>query len=344
MNSPVFIVGVPRSGNTLVGCILNKHEALSIFFEFALFSAIRPKWYRRERLFGSVPPDKYVELFLRGKEDWYLDDTSLDVDPQELTRVVADAGPQWEDQTDALMSSLARKMGASRWGDKTPHNLREIPNIFREFPDARIVHVYRDPRHVVRSMSDPSFPPAPNHPVINAEIVRRYHTLYSEIRRDMNEAQKSKILDLKYESLLAEPEQSLRELLGFLGEDYTPKLLEPATASVRNAIGWKDYKGWGELEPQSSASSKPMSAAVELHLAEIRRKLDYPTYRTSSLAGHLGRLPAFAFRGASKVMGALWKAKYKDAHEFTLTYVPSLSDYGRWSLKYFQELAFSRTN
>lgn len=46
ITGPIFVLCPPRSGNTLIGCLLSKHPACFILFARSIFSDTYPKWYR----------------------------------------------------------------------------------------------------------------------------------------------------------------------------------------------------------------------------------------------------------------------------------------------------------
>ena len=80
---PIFVLGAPRSGNTLIGCLLNKHPACFILFERAIFSDTYRKWYRLTARGGVSGRDAFVSLMRTGMQ-WAeyneragLDDTAL---------------------------------------------------------------------------------------------------------------------------------------------------------------------------------------------------------------------------------------------------------------------------
>ena len=50
-----------------------------------------------------------------------------------------------------LLGPILQREGKVRWGDKTPHYVREIPELARLFPGSRFIHIYRDGRDVALS-------------------------------------------------------------------------------------------------------------------------------------------------------------------------------------------------
>jgi hypothetical protein len=291
--------------------------------------------------------EAFVNFFLAHQREWLEDYTALQVDRGALAETVRNnAEASWSDRLDALMSRLAEKVDSrtERWGDKTPHNIREIPNILENYPSARVIHIYRDPRHVVTSMSDRSFPPAPDTPLLNAEIVRSFHRAYQRAKRELKPEQTRHLYELRYESLVENPRKTLRELFRFLGENYTDTLLEPADEQTRANIGWANYKGWGRLEPQPSSRVDGLPRAVEAHLVELVEGLGYePTSPTVAGSRFVERLPTLGFRCLSEVFRHAWLCKYPEAHDYILTYLPEGRDYLRWSINTVQQFVGSNT-
>lgn len=329
--APIFVVGCPRSGNTLVGCILNKHPELAVFFEQSLFRALYSTWQEHVQNPSLTPRQAFL---------WALRDCNVEGRPinrlsvkwEEVRECLACAPATWGGLLDSYMRLLIRRAmpSATRWGDKTPHHVGHLREIHQTYPGAQFIYVYRDPRHTVASLSRSSFPHASDRPLVNAEVVRYYHSLFE---REQEHVPRESIFELRYEELIDAPDRTLESLCSFLGIDYTTKLKEPASEEVRRAIGWEEYKGWGELTvPDSKELASRLDRSVEAYLSSLVRRMGYQEVQQTRpkdyLVGYSGGL---SFRMLRSLLGTFWKMKRDRNGPFMLNRVPTKRDLASWT-------------
>jgi len=125
-----------------------------------------------------------------------------------------------------LFSKNAAGEGKARWGDKTPYYVLHIPKILDWFPDAQIIHIVRDGRDVALSLFERRHDFFVYNTYTAAEAWKRYvevgHRIGTTLRPDQ-------YLEIRYEDLIAEPEQILQTICTFLGEDYDADLFKTST-------------------------------------------------------------------------------------------------------------------
>ncbi len=115
----------------------------------------------------------------------------------------------------------------ARWGDKKPHHWQYVYRLRRWYPDAKFLFIVRNPCDVVASV-ETHFPEqvvgrgivAPH--VITAWQWRRSTLEIERQARDLGDRH----LLLRYEDLVANPEQHAIKICGFLAEDYNPSTLD----------------------------------------------------------------------------------------------------------------------
>lgn len=203
------IVGVPRSGTTLLRLMLDAHRALAIPPE----TGFLPEVARADA--GSGARDA-VFRSIRHAETW--DDFSLSED--ELREALAEVAPDAPaDAVRAFYRLYSARLGKSRWGDKTPGYLLCLPEIARLLPEARFVHVLRDGRDVALSVRSLSFAPGESLEEIAADWCHRIRTARS------HSEQVPRYLEVRYESLVTEPEASLRRVCSFVDLPFDPAQL-----------------------------------------------------------------------------------------------------------------------
>ena len=123
---------------------------------------------------------------------------------------------------EVLFGDFARRAGSPRWGDKTPQYVEHIPLLTRIFPQARVIHIYRDGRDVIESWVRMSFTPG------NVFRGARGWRHYVRAGRDGGAAIGDRYHEVRYETLVTEPEATMRGVCEFIGEDFTEAVLTRA--------------------------------------------------------------------------------------------------------------------
>jgi len=334
-SSPVFVIGCPRSGNTLLGCILNKHPDLVVILENHTFYSLNRLTQKRVRETSCDPIEALVSQFIEGRVNWIQDHTSLELEKDELISSLRKKygsvqEVDWAELIDTFMRILAERIKPDykRWGDKTPRNVGDLQSIEQFFPGAQIVYIYRDPRDVVTSLSKESFDHASDDPLTCAQVVRYYWRVY--------ESEKSKIdpqrlYEIRYESLVEQPEQTLRKLCDFLELDFTRDLLQDGDPKLRRRLGWRDYKGWEAIEPQPSSERKTGSKWVEALLADRINQLGYERmYEIDPTTKMLAEAYTAPFRLLRPSLDYMWRQRYPSGSHLLMHELPDGEDFGRW--------------
>jgi len=206
-----FIVGVGRSGTTMLRLMLDAHPELTIppetHFVPDLIEAIQ----------GGAGREKAVETMTAARQ-W----GDLGIEPEEvLERWSALDGFQPGPALRAFYAIYTERQGKPRWGEKTPIYVKNMRRIESVLPEARFIHVIRDGRDVAlsrwkRTLGDKE--PAPATQV--AEGWRR------RIRRAQKQGAKLKhYLELRYEDLVTDTEPNLRAIAEFIELDWDPVML-----------------------------------------------------------------------------------------------------------------------
>ena len=206
-----FIVGVGRSGTTMLRLMLDAHPALTIppetHFVPDLIDAIE----------AGASPEKAVETMTAVRQ-W----GDLGIEPSEvLSRWRALEAFTAPDALRSFYAIYQERQGKPRWGDKTPIYVKNMRKIERTLPETRFIHVIRDGRDVAlsrwkRTLGDKD--PAPASQV--AEGWQR------RIRRAQKQGSKlDHYLELRYEDLVTDTEPNLRRICEFLELDWDPVVL-----------------------------------------------------------------------------------------------------------------------
>jgi hypothetical protein len=206
MRTPApFVVGVPRSGTTLLRLMLDAHPDLAIPGETHFIPALLSRW---KEMRAADTPDaerrrEALEL-ITSHPRWR--DLGVDRDALErhlLSLPVADAG----EVARAVFVVHAEARGKPRWGDKTPAYLTKMPRIQRAIPEATFVHVLRDGRDVALSWANVSW--GVHDP---AEAARQWVRRITGARRRVGRLRPGSYLELRYEDLVSDPDGALRRV------------------------------------------------------------------------------------------------------------------------------------
>jgi hypothetical protein len=204
-----FIVGVSRSGTTLLRLMLDAHPQLAIPPETHFIPELVEACER------GAGPDEVVAL-LTGHRRW--PDFRLDRD--ELLRRLRALEPFTAgDALRAFYRCYADRAGKPRWGDKTPHYTRKMPLIQRVLPEARFIHLIRDGRDVALSLMEVHFGPED---VMGA--AERWTSWIAKARRHAQRL--DHYLELRYEDLVLDPQTVLGRICDFVELPWDAVMLE----------------------------------------------------------------------------------------------------------------------
>jgi len=221
MAPPVIVLGVGRSGTTLLRVMLDRHSELAIPYESFFVPQLAHRHGRRPQL------DEFLDDLgrLRTLYDWGIKPD--DVRPrlrQGMTTGEAIA---------AIFETYAERQGKPRWGDKTPLYMQQLPLLERIVPTAFWVHLVRDGRDAALSFLE--LPEgfsgktwAQPHTV--AQFAARWRTEILAARR-LGRHTGSRYLELRYEDLVAEPERELRRVCEHASLRWEPAMLDHTRVS-----------------------------------------------------------------------------------------------------------------
>ncbi|MGB5347602.1 MAG: sulfotransferase, partial [Woeseia sp.] len=232
--APIFVVGQPRTGTTLIERIITSHSAVYSAGELQHFGlALR-------RLTDYQQPERFsAKLMTRAAE----------VDPQALGSAYLRASERLTGELDHFV-------------DKLPLNYLYLPLILKALPNAKIVHLVRDPVDACFASYKQLFADAYPHSY-DLEEMARHHARYRRLLAVWRERFGDRFLDVSYEDTTADLETNARRLIAWLGLPWQDACLEfhrqrgaVTTASAvqvrepvhTRSIGrWKRYAS--ELQP-----------------------------------------------------------------------------------------------
>jgi hypothetical protein len=216
-DSPVFVVGCPRSGTGLLRDLLRSHPHLA----FPEESHFIPAFYKA---YGDPQDEREArQLAARILNLHWVRAWGLSLRPDSLDHLRS-----FRDIVSRIYEQWARKEGKSRWGDKTPHYVTEISTLLEVFPSCKIIHLYRDGRDVALSWLHAGFEPQ------NLFTAAHAWKNYVEAGRRAGAALPPELyLEVRYESLLSAPVDTLKWICAFLDEPFSEAVLSPTCSVVQ---------------------------------------------------------------------------------------------------------------
>lgn len=232
LTAPVFIVGCPRSGTTLVRRMLDAHPGLAIAPETHFMQYL---WAHRTRYGALERDDAFAKLVHDVTALAGFSEMGLSAD---RFREAAWAGPRsFRALFALLLRQYADRVEAPRVGEKTPSHALYLADMRRFFPDARFVHVIRDVRAVANSWR--GVPWSSGRLWRDADLWREHVAAARKEAPHLSGA----LHTLRYEQLLQAPEATLKAACRFLGLDYDPAMLayhrQDASALSTEREPWK---------------------------------------------------------------------------------------------------------
>lgn len=185
--APIFVVGQPRTGTTLIERIISSHSQVQSAGELQQFGLAV------HRLSPDREPRQFSTEFFAA---------AMDIDPAKLGELY-------------LETSQRMRGDAPRFVDKLPHNYLLIPLILRSLPHAKIVHLVRDPMDACFASYKQLFADAYPHSYDLGEIAR-HHARYLRLMDTWRKRFPGGFFDISYEDTVKDLEKHARVLIDYL--------------------------------------------------------------------------------------------------------------------------------
>jgi tetratricopeptide (TPR) repeat protein len=234
-SDPIFIVGLPRAGSTLIEQILASHSRVEGTQELA-----------------DIPR---IVLDLQGRDPDQSDPrypgVLRDLGPEDFARL----GDKYLRDTRIYRTG---KPGATYFIDKMPNNFRHIGLIHLLLPNAKIIDARREPMACCFSNLKQLFA-AGQEFTYSIEDIARYYRTYLELMRHWDEVLPGRILHIEHEAVVDDLESNVRRILDFCGLDFEPGCVEfhktersvrtASSEQVRQPIFREGLDQWTHYEP-----------------------------------------------------------------------------------------------
>jgi tetratricopeptide (TPR) repeat protein len=210
--APVFLVGFPRSGTTLLDRALSAHPQVEVLEELELMDEVRRDW----------------------------------VDEGALARLPDLSGPKIQEARNTYLRAMERnRLSPERpvVVDKLPLNLAYLFLIHRLFPSAKVLFMLRDPRDASISCYFQSFDLQGAMPYfLDLGDTVAYYDAVMALALDSFSAMGNPQLPVRYEKLVTEFEPQMRQIVSYLGLDWTSDILDYRSVNHKRRVDTPSYQ------------------------------------------------------------------------------------------------------
>ena len=239
---PFFVVGVGRSGTTLIRLMLHNHPDIAIPYE----SHFITDYDKRISEYGDLKEQDNIkhlisdildeELLKKWDHEFKLEKIFDMLDTHNLASVI-----------DAIYMDYTLAKGKKRWGDKSDY-LDRMHIINRLFPESKFIHIIRDGRDVSNSVM--KLPWGPND-IIQAAEWWNFHVQLGRAMGQMLDT--SRYMEVRYEDLVIDTGNQLHRICDFLECEYSDDMLnyyQNSSASIPNDRKGQHYNA--DAPPQKN--------------------------------------------------------------------------------------------
>jgi len=205
---PFFILGVSRSGTTLLSAVLDSHSRIAVYTESHYYPLFRPQLHRYGDLGRPANLRRFVSDVLeviRLKRNFNAPTTDEFLD--------ALTAPSFEGVFVTMLQLYAEQHGKVRCGEKTPGHHAYVREILQKFPQSPVIFLMRDPRDAVLSMRESLG--------MNLKgAISQWNAAFESYQRVSGSVHL-----IRYEDFVEKPEENSSTLCALLGESYEPAVL-----------------------------------------------------------------------------------------------------------------------
>ncbi|MEX0306602.1 MAG: sulfotransferase [Ruegeria sp.] len=218
-SKPIFVIGQPRSGTTLMEMMLSSLPNIAGCGELTLGADLSLAFVDEQKPFDGEAATEFAQEFRK------------------------------------LMPPIPE--GSNAFVDKMPHNYQRVGFLLSAFPDALVINMMRDPRDVGLSKWIRRFPAPGMRYASNLKAIAHSANLYRQYITHWNKVFADRILTVRYEELVSDPKTNSQNVAAFCDIAWDERMMHPEentkqvrTASidqVRKKISTSSIGGWQEV-------------------------------------------------------------------------------------------------
>jgi hypothetical protein len=280
-NPFLFIVGCPRSGTTLLKRIVDAHSQIAVVGETDWIA----KYFETRT---GLTPDELVTPELIPRLFEHTRFYTFKIGPEELEELLSSGEPiSYRRLVSAFFDAYGEETRKALVGDKTPDYILKMHTLHTLWPSAKFIHLIRDGRDVCLSLLDwkrkaakmaKRYPTWADQPVATAaKFWERHVRLGRETGRELGPVLYHEV---RYEALVAQPEQVCATLCEFLSVPYEPAMLRFYEGRTRAEPGLDAKNAWQPITPGLRDWRTQMPAEdverFEAAVGDLLDELGYP--------------------------------------------------------------------
>lgn len=258
---PIFIIGVGRSGTSLLQSMLHAHSQVTFLPETHFFRNYIAYPGIRQQMEAMLWSDLQKKL----EKDEDLKRAGVSVNA--LVEASHHDNPDMVKLYDRLLSTYLDREGGRIVGDKDPRNIDHLQAIHRIYPAAKVLHIIRDPRDVLLSRMKAAW--SAHRPYWMHLFI--YSAQFGKGRRLGQSLFGPAYLEVQYEQLIQQPEQVLTQICKHIGVDFEPGMLTFGNAAKKlvddSEMQWKK-EVLGPLMSKNMAKWKSGLTPWQIRLTE----------------------------------------------------------------------------
>ncbi len=284
LQAPVFIVGYPRSGTTLLQCMLSAHSSFFSLPETHFFSEVLRRVSKKtqqqltnndvELIFEYC--QHYLGISEEHQKRFLKNASQSNVNGKNIFEYIIDIYRPVSDINKSL-----------RMIEKTPMHALFIEDIYEIYSGAKFINIIRDPRDAISS--------AMQLPVNTTKWLPHYVKFWNstiEIVDTFRESKQDIVYSLRYEDLVNDSETNLRVVCDFLKVSYEPEMLSSFSKQYQGNIIEKENQWKGSVECGNIRAYKPkwqeritetQAWLIEIQANKLMRKYQYSKMATPTV-------------------------------------------------------------
>lgn len=246
-DTPIFIIGNPRSGTTMFRLMLSSHSKIMIAPE----SGFMQWWHEKYKQWNSQDNSNKLDDFLndlfdsRRFEYWKMVKSDL------KNYILKNDPKTYAELISLIYKKHALNIGKTKgyWGDKNNYYLNHIDQLNSLYPKAFFIHIIRDGRDVFSSYKRLSkikgkVKLAPNLPSTANEVAKEWTSSINKINESFSKIKSENKLEIRYEDLVQNTEDVLTKITQLLDLDFESEMLSFHENNKQNAMVPQDYVPW----------------------------------------------------------------------------------------------------
>lgn len=229
-NNPLFIIGNPRSGTTMLRLILTSHSEVLIPPECGFIIWLKEKysnWQRQDNDIHERRSSFIDDLFASKKFDtWHLDKKLID------EQITVCQPENYADLCGVVYASYGVSIGKkfSVWGDKNNFYINHMGDLLGLYGEARFLHIVRDGRDVACSYREVMAKKSnsPYAPKLNTDISNIAMEWFSNVMKVdsfINMMPRNQVMTVRYEDLVMHSSETARSMCEWLGLPFENEIL-----------------------------------------------------------------------------------------------------------------------